>query len=79
MSKFVITIFADDTYLMLADNDLSRLENRVNLELVKIDHWLRSNKLSLNYANTNYMIINKQPGTKVNLEFQLSINNQIRS
>lgn len=79
MSDFEITIFADDTYLMLADIDPRRLENRVNLELVKIDNWLRNNKLSLNYAKTNYMIINKQPRTKVNLQFNLSINNYVLS
>ena len=76
-SDFETTIFADDTYLMLADNDLCKLENRVNLELVKIDHWLRKNKLSLNYAKTNYMIVNKQPRTKVNYVFNLSIKNYV--
>jgi len=29
-------------------------------ELCKIDHWLRANKLSLNYNKTNFMLLNSQ-------------------
>ena len=29
----------------------------VNLELCKIDHWLRANKLSLNYNKTNFILL----------------------
>ena len=35
------TLFADDTYLMLADKNLANLERRVNEELQNIDHWLK--------------------------------------
>ena len=73
-SDFGVTIFADDTCLLLADGNLNNLENRVNHQLHKIDYWLRKNKLSLNYVKTNYMIINKQPRTKVDCEFNLHIN-----
>ena len=73
-SDFGVTIFADDTFLLLTDSNLNNLENRVNHQLHKIDYWLRKNKLSLNYVKTNYMIINKQPRTKVDCEFNLHIN-----
>ena len=73
-SDFGVTIFADDTFLLLADSNLNNLENRVNQLLHKIDYWLRKNKLSLNYVKTNYMIINKQPRTKVDCEFNQHIN-----
>ena len=73
-SDFGVTIFADDTFLLLADSNLNNLENRVNHQLNKIDYWLRKNKLSLNYVKTNYMIINKQPRTKVDCEFNVHIN-----
>ena len=73
-SDFGVTIFADDTFLLLANSNLNNLENRVNHQLHKIDYWLRKNKLSLNYVKTNYMIINKQPRTKVDCEFNLHIN-----
>ena len=36
-SNFCTTLFADDTYLNMSDNNLNCLENRVNDELVKID------------------------------------------
>ena len=73
-SDFGVTIFADDAFLLLADSNLNNLENRVNHQLHEIDYWLRKNKLSLNYVKTNYMIINKQPRTKVDCEFNLHIN-----
>ena len=73
-SDFGVTIFADDTFSLLADSNLNNLENRVNHQLHKIDYWLRKNKLSLNFVKTNYMIINKQPRTKVDCEFNLHIN-----
>ena len=57
-SDFGVTIFADDTFILLADSNLNNLENRVNHQLHKIDYLLRKNKLSLNYVKTNYMIIN---------------------
>ena len=28
----------------------------VNVELTKVDNWLRSNKLSLNYSKSTYML-----------------------
>jgi len=31
-----------------------------NLELCKIVHWLRANKLFLNYYKTNFMLLNSQ-------------------
>ena len=43
--KFSTTLFADDTYLVLADNNLLRLEHKVNFQLQLIDKWLRKNKL----------------------------------
>ena len=51
-----------------------KLEKRVNYELKKIDYWLCKNKLLLNYVKTNYVIINKQPQTKVNCEFNVRVN-----
>ena len=39
-SDFDVTIFADDTFLLLSDSNLDKLEKRVNYELRKIDYWL---------------------------------------
>ena len=44
-SHFNTILFADDTFLALSDNNLSKLQSRVNIELHKIDLWLKKNKL----------------------------------
>ena len=73
VSSFDTTLFADDTYLMLADESPAKLQCRVNTELNKIDIWLRRNKLSLNFSKTSYMLINKQPYSPCNFDISLSL------
>ena len=46
--KLKFSLFADDTNLLYADNDLRSLETTVNHELIKFYNWLTANKLSLN-------------------------------
>ena len=59
-SEFNVRMFADDTNLtMVSDNYLS-LHTKVNCEIQKIDNWLKSNKLSLNYNKTEYMIVTRK-------------------
>ena len=62
------TLFADDTYLTLSDESLKNLENRANEQLTNIDIWLRSNKVSLNYSKTTYLLINKLSQISVSYE-----------
>ena len=50
-SSFHTTLFADDIGLHMSNFSFNVLQTTVNLELCKIDHWLRANKLSLNYSN----------------------------
>ena len=64
-SEFTTTLFADDTYLTLSDKSLTNLENRANEQLTNIDIQLCSNKLSLNYSKTTYLLINKLPKISV--------------
>ena len=73
-SSFETILFADDAFLTLSDKNLNSLQKRVNDELFKIDLWLRTNKLSLNYSKTSFMIINKHPSTIFTGNFQISIN-----
>ena len=56
---------------------MTNLENRANEQLTNIDIWLRSNKLSLNYSKTTYLLINKPPRISVSSEFKLVINQNI--
>ena len=50
-------MFADATNLTLAENNLSHLQNLVNLELCKIDFWMHANKLSINSTKFQYMLV----------------------
>ena len=40
-SQFDTILFADDTFLAMSDNNLFKLQNRVNTELRKIDLWMK--------------------------------------
>ena len=74
VSQFDTTLFADNTYLTLSDKSLSGLELKASNELRKIDTWMRSNKLSLNYSKSCCMIINKVPSKSCNTNLSLILN-----
>ena len=74
ISNFDATLFADDTCLMMADNNLKNLEHKVQIELKKVNSWLCQNKLSLNFSKTNYMLINKQPLKTCQCNFEIVLN-----
>jgi len=59
-SLFHTALFADDINLHMSNSRFNVLQTTVNLELCNIDNWLRSNKLSLNYNKTNFMLLNSQ-------------------
>ena len=50
-------MYADDTNLTVASADLSDIETMLNQDLKNISHWLITNKLSLNVAKTEYMLV----------------------
>ena len=56
-SSFKITLFADDAMLSISSTSMTNLELKTNLELSKVENWLRHNKLSLNLSKTNYLLI----------------------
>ena len=60
VSSFDVRLFADDACLILDDKNPKRLENNINHELIKINNWMKINKLSINYDKTNYMIFTKK-------------------
>ena len=43
-----------------SDSDISGVHASVNTELVGVDNWLKTNRLSLNVSKTSYMIISNQ-------------------
>ncbi len=50
-------MFADDTNISFSSNNLSDLENLMNFDLQNLNRWLIANKLSLNVAETEFMVI----------------------
>jgi len=74
-SQLETTLFADDTYLTLSDKSITNLECKVNNELIKIEEWLKQNRLSLNCSKSCYMLINSHPSISCNFDLQLSLNN----
>ena len=59
-SSFHTTSFAHYINLHMSNSCSNVLQTTVNLELCKTDHWLRANKLSLNYNDTNLMLLTSQ-------------------
>ena len=50
-------MFADDTNITFAASTMADLENVINSELRNLNCWLFTNKLSLNIAKTEFMVI----------------------
>ena len=55
-TNFFIKLYADDTFLCAQNKDIKLLENEVNSELEKVYRWLASNKLTLNFKKSKFMI-----------------------
>jgi hypothetical protein len=51
--------FADDTNLLLIDNNIKSLESKVNNDLKGLFKWLLANKISLNTSKTELIIFRK--------------------
>ena len=56
----------DDAILTCIDKNPNVLQHKTNAELKKIEDWMKTNKLTINYKKTNYMIITKR---KINKSF----------
>ena len=50
-------MYADDTHLTYADNDICSIEASLNQDLSNINHWLIANILTLNMTKTEFIII----------------------
>ena len=55
--KDIPRMFADDTNLTLSAKTLTELKLALTPELNNLSRWLKANKLSLNIAKTELMII----------------------
>ena len=50
-------MFADDTNITVPGCTFAELEQATNSELNNLYNWLKANKLSLNIAKTEFMVI----------------------
>jgi len=57
-SNFNTVLYANDINLHISEKNHEILEKTVNHELEKIDHWVRGNKLCVNYSKSNFMLMN---------------------
>ena len=73
-SNFETRLFADDTALLLSDENLIALNNKVNSELLKVETWLNAKKVTLNYAKTKYLLIKPKTNSSQLCKFTLTIN-----
>ena len=51
------SIYADDTNVAIASDDIEKLVFEAQQELLNLSEWMRINKLSPNPEKTEYMII----------------------
>ena len=52
--------FSYDTTVFASDCDINHVHASINREMVGVDNWLKTNRLSLNVSKTSYMIISNQ-------------------
>ena len=57
LSVSQLRMYADDTHLTYADNDICSIEASLNQDLSNINRWLIANKLTLNMTKTEFMLI----------------------
>lgn len=51
------SMYADDTNISFQSANLNELEEMMAMDLSWLNTWLKANRLSLNIAKTDYMII----------------------
>ena len=58
-------MYADDTSLYYQASDIETLDEAINNDLIQLETWLNGNKLSLNVAKTNSMLISTKQKHKI--------------
>ena len=67
-------MFADDTNITVPSCTFIDLEEATNSELINLYSWLKANKLSLNIAKTEFMVISTRQkflaenGSEINVQ-----------
>ena len=72
-SNLETTLFADDTNMHLSHHNIITLQSQVEQEIDKINNWMISNKLTINYKKSYYMIVGNTKSVD-KAKFNLTIN-----
>ena len=67
MLDALVKLFADDTTIILAHNDLKTLLTQFKLVLLQLNEWCKHNKLYINWAKTFNMFIHDKRIVQSNL------------
>ena len=60
VSNLNTKLFADDTVLTATNATINTLTSAINIELEKIDNWMKLNNLTINYKKSQFMLISKK-------------------
>ena len=73
LTKALPRMYADDTSISIAASSLSELELALNAELANLHEWLNVNKLSLNIAKTEFMLIGSRQRLATTIDHSLTV------
>ena len=73
LSKTKPRLFADDTNLTASGDSILYYENAVNSDLENLRKWLIANRLTLNVAKTEFMLIGTKQMIKSISNLQLTV------
>ena len=65
--------FADDTNLLITNNNLKQLKKHLNLDLSNLNKWLKANKISLNASKTELLVF-RHPNKKITYDLKVKLN-----
>lgn len=67
-------LYADDTVVLYAADDIQVLERMMQEDLISLFNWLSHNRLTMNCEKTKYMLISSQPNRVSTVDLNLHIN-----
>jgi len=81
IEKSTLSTYADDTQIFYADNELSKVEETINNDLISADIWFARNSMKRNISKYQVMVLGKNKGTDDSVfkceESQLPISNKM--
>ena len=56
-AKCPLIQYADDSVLLVSDNDPDKIADSLGTDLKNVDHWMIENKLSLHMGKTELILV----------------------